>query len=49
MTSNSHTMIDHEEIRRWAEQHGGKPAVVRGTDSSNTSGILRFDFSGGKG
>lgn len=29
---------DHEEIRRWAEDRGGKPAVVRDTE------ILRFSF-----
>lgn len=49
MPSESHTTTDHDEIRKWAEQHGGQPAVVRGTDSSNTSGILRIDFPGGAG
>lgn len=48
MTSNSKTTTDHDEIRKWAEQHGGKPAVVRGTDDSG-SGILRIDFPGGAG
>ncbi len=31
---------DPEEIRRWAEARGGKPAVVEGTD------ILRINFPG---
>jgi len=30
---------DHEEIRRWAEEHGGIPAKVKGT-----GGLLRIDF-----
>lgn len=49
MTSETKTTTDHDEIRRWVEQHDGKPAVVRGTDSSNSSGILRIDFPGGAG
>jgi glutathione synthase/RimK-type ligase-like ATP-grasp enzyme len=49
MASESNTTTDHDEIRQWAEQHGGKPAVVRGTDSGGTSGVLRIDFPGGAG
>src|SRR5712671_526438 len=30
---------DHDEIRRWAEEHGGIPTKVKGTD-----GLLRIDF-----
>ena len=30
---------DHDEIRRWAEKRGGRPAQVEGT-----GGVLRFDF-----
>ncbi len=30
---------DHEKIRRWAEERGGRPAMVEGTQ------ILRFDFN----
>jgi hypothetical protein len=26
----SDTTTNHDEIRRWAEQHGGKPAAVSG-------------------
>jgi hypothetical protein len=32
------TTRDHEFIRRWAEERGGKPSVVEGTQ------ILRFNF-----
>jgi hypothetical protein len=36
---------DHEEIRRWAERHGGKPAVVKQTHRQRDSvGILRIMF-----
>ena len=30
---------DHEEIKKWAEQRGGRPAKVEGTE-----GLLRIDF-----
>ena len=49
MTSQSHTTTDHDEIRRWVEQHDGKPACVRGTGSGKDVGILRIDFPGGAG
>jgi hypothetical protein len=39
---------DYDEIRRWAEDHGGKPARVRGTGDGD-AGILRIDFPGGAG
>jgi hypothetical protein len=35
---------DHEEIRRWAEARGGKPATVRGTGDKDEAGVLRIDF-----
>jgi hypothetical protein len=31
MASASKTTTDHDEIRRWVEQHDGAPATVRGT------------------
>ena len=31
MPSETRTTTDREEIRRWAEEHGGRPARVRGT------------------
>ena len=49
MASKSHTTTDHEEIRRWVEQHGGEPARVRGTESGKGAGVLRIDFPGGAG
>ena len=37
---------DHEEIRRWAEAHGGRPARVKGTGGQGDPGILRLDLPG---
>jgi hypothetical protein len=42
------TTTDHEEIRRWVEEHGGRPATVRGT-GDDEPGVLTFDFPGGAG
>ena len=49
MTSNAKTTTDHDEIRRWVEEHGGRPAAVRGTGDDNDPGVLRIDFPGGAG
>jgi hypothetical protein len=50
MSSESHTTTDHDEIRRWVEEHDGKPASVRGTESgADDAGVLRIDFPGGAG
>jgi hypothetical protein len=35
---------DHEKIRRWAEERGGKPATVKGTQDDGEPGVLRLDF-----
>jgi hypothetical protein len=43
------TLIDHDSIRRWADQHGARPARVRGTGSGSDPGILRLDFAGYSG
>jgi hypothetical protein len=48
-TSTTKQTTDHEEIRRWVEEHGGKPAVVRGTGDGGGDGVLRIDFPGGTG
>lgn len=36
----------HEVIRHWAEQRGGEPATVPGTEHGGRPGVLRFDFPG---
>ncbi|GAA1906881.1 hypothetical protein [Williamsia serinedens] len=49
MASTTRTTTDHDEIREWVEDHDGTPAVVRGTESGEEVGVLRFDFPGGAG
>src|SRR5690606_17747529 len=49
MASDSKTTTSHEEIRKWVEERGGKPATVRGTGDDGEAGILRIDFPGYSG
>jgi hypothetical protein len=44
--SETRTTTDHDEIRRWVEEHGGTPATVKGTGNGE-AGVLRIDFPGG--
>ena len=37
---------NHEVIKRWAEERGGIPATVEGTEHGDHLGVLRFDFGG---
>ena len=37
---------DHDEIRKWAEARGGRPATVRSTHSKDNAGIIRIEFPG---
>ncbi|MFP4441908.1 MAG: hypothetical protein ACLFST_02215 [Spirochaetia bacterium] len=44
---NSGTTRDHQKIKDWTEERGGKPAKVKGTQASDDDpGILRIDFPG---
>ena len=36
----------HEVIKRWAEERGGRPATVEGTEHGDRLGVLRFDYGG---
>src|SRR4051812_94935 len=36
----------HEVIKQWAEERGGTPATVEGTEHGDHLGVLRFDFGG---
>jgi hypothetical protein len=38
------TTTDHDEIRTWAEDHGGKPAAVKRTHKDGDVGIIRIMF-----
>jgi ferritin-like metal-binding protein YciE len=42
----SHTTTDRDEIQRWAEERGGKPACVQGTGGKGDIGLLRIEFPG---
>jgi hypothetical protein len=46
--SESTLTTDHDEIRRWVEEHGGTPATVKGT-ADGGPGVLTIDFPGGAG
>ena len=37
--SSSETTTDHDKIKKWAEDHGGKPAHVR-----DSPAVLRIEF-----
>ena len=40
--SAAEKITDHNNIHAWADERGGKPAMVR--DSKGPGGILRFEF-----
>jgi len=42
--SDSETTTDHETIRKWADERGGRPATVKATEEDGHAGILRIDF-----
>ena len=37
---------DHNEIRKWADARGGRPAAVRKTHGKDDPGIIRIEFLG---
>ena len=49
MSNLTKTTYNHEEIRKWAEERGGKPTHVKGTGGPDDPGILRIDFPGYSG
>lgn len=46
MAHPSKTTTNHDEIRRWAEERGGRPAHVKGTGGGADVGMIRLDFPG---
>jgi hypothetical protein len=47
MAGESNITTDHDEIRRWAEERGGAPVIVRDTTSlSPGEGYLNLEFPG---
>ena len=43
--SEAKTTTDHNLIRQWAEERGGKPTSVEGTGDKKEAGVLRLDFA----
>lgn len=39
--ASAEPITDHDQIRQWAEKHGGRPSKV---DTGGEGGILRLDF-----
>jgi hypothetical protein len=46
MPGESKITTDHNVIKQWVEERGGKPARIKGTNSENDPGLLRIDFPG---
>lgn len=44
--ASAHALMDHDEIRRWAEARKAKPARVKGTGGKNDPGMIRLDLPG---
>jgi len=40
------TLIDHDSIKRWAREHGAKPALVKGTTRPSDSSALQLAMEG---
>lgn len=49
MAGESKKTVDHNLIRSWVEDRGGKPATVMGTGGKDDPGILRINFPGYSG
>jgi hypothetical protein len=43
--SSAQVTTDHDFIRKWCEERGGRPTKVRGTEGKDGEGILRIDFA----
>jgi hypothetical protein len=47
--AEANTTTDHDEIRRWVESRGGRPARVIETGNGGDPGILRINFDEPRG
>jgi hypothetical protein len=45
-TSEAQVTTDHQQIRKWVEARGGKPAAVKATHRGDDPGIIRVIFPG---
>ena len=48
-SAESLVTTDHDEIQRWVEERGGRPARVKGTAGKRGAGLLRIDYPGFSG
>ncbi len=46
MAGETKITTDHEAIRKWAEERGGRPSSVARTAGRNDAGLLRINFPG---
>jgi len=46
--TTSKVTVDHDEIRRWAEERGARPAAVGRSQSDDGPGIIRLAFPGAR-
>ncbi len=44
MAPTSKTTKNHKEIKKWAELRKGRPAIVRGIEDDEGTGLLRIIF-----
>ncbi|HEY4650714.1 MAG TPA: hypothetical protein VIG72_04835 [Pontibacter sp.] len=43
--SEAKKTTNHNEIKKWAEKHGGVPSIIKGTeDDGSGEGVLRIHF-----
>lgn len=50
MAGESKTTIDHETIKKWAEERNGNPSKVKVTENNGQgTGLLRINFPGYSG
>lgn len=45
-SASNRVLLDHDEIRQWAEERGARPARVKGTGGRGDPGLIRLDFPG---
>lgn len=46
MDKKLETTLDHKVIRKWAEKHGGKPALIKDPRPGSPAIGLKIDFPG---
>ena len=49
MSTEAEVTTNHETIKEWVEERGGRPARVKGTDKGKSGGLLRIDYPGYSG